>query len=441
MLVSGHSDTWNRHLTVVGSTSLGDLGTWSGGLTPSKRVAAYWSHADVPWVTPKDMGEPVMRGSAEMLSAGAIAATGLVLFPPGSIVVVFRSGILRHTFPVAFGAVPFTVNQDLKVLRPRNGVVPRFAFHALHWLGPRVLATAVKTGTTVESVDVRTFERLSLLLPSEHEQRRIAEILDTADAAIQQTQAVIAKLHLVKAGARQELLAYGIGAAGEPRDPLRMTGEFQASPIGLVPRAWQLKRLGDVISDGGGVIQTGPFGSQLHAREYVDEGVPVIMPQDLSAGTVSVQQIARVREAKARELRRHRVLPGDVVLARRGELNRCAPISDEQEGWLCGTGCLLVRVGEAPVETRWLAATYSSDRTQRQIGARAVGSTMVNLNTRLLADLLIGWPPIEEQRQVLAVLNADEARIRVEQANHDKLKLLKKGLMDDLLTGRVRVSA
>jgi type I restriction enzyme S subunit len=65
---------------------------------------------------------------------------------------------------------------------------------------------------------------------------------------------------------------------------------------------------------------------------------------------------------------------------------------------------------------------------------------MVNLNTRLLADLLIAWPPIEEQRRMLAVLDAHEARIRSEQTCRDKLKLLKKGLTGDLLTGRVQVS-
>jgi type I restriction enzyme S subunit len=189
------------------------------------------------------------------------------------------------------------------------------------------------------------------------------------------------------------------------------------------------------------VIQTGPFGSQLHAYEYVDEGVPVVMPQDIEDGRIKESAPARITEQRANTLRRHRVKVYDVLFARRGDLARCASITQREVGWLCGTGCLLVRVPEDALSAEWLSAVYRHDLSQRQIAARAVGSTMVNLNAALLNQLVLATPTLGEQHRIVAVLDAHDARISAEEAYRDKLKLLKKGLTDDLLTGRVRVNA
>ena len=90
-------------------------------------------------------------------------------------------------------------------------------------------------------------------------------------------------------------------------------------------------------------VRTGPFGSQLHAADYVQIGVPVVMPRDLADGSISTERVARISPAKAAELSRYRLRAGDIVLARRGEMGRCARVSQRQDGWLCGTGCLRIR--------------------------------------------------------------------------------------------------
>ena len=114
-------------------------------------------------------------------------------------------------------------------------------------------------------------------------------------------------------------------------------------------------------------------------------------------------------------------------------------MGEREEGWLCGTGCLLVRPPEDEVSGDWLAAVYQSSLCQRQIYARAVGSTMVNLNTSLLASLIVPNPPCPEQLLIVEAIDTYDACIRAEEATLDKLPQVKRGLMDDLLTGRVRV--
>ena len=131
----------------------------------------------------------------------------------------------------------------------------------------------------------------------------------------------------------------------------------------------------------------------------------------------------------------------DVVFARRGDLSRCTAIGEREAGWLCGTGCMLIRVLAEVIDGRWLSLVYRLDWSQRQILAGAVGSTMVNLNTSLLARLILAKPTRTEQQSIVERLDAHDARVRAEEAYRDNLKQLKQGLMDDLLTGRVRVKA
>jgi type I restriction enzyme, S subunit len=192
--------------------------------------------------------------------------------------------------------------------------------------------------------------------------------------------------------------------------------------------------LHDILASSPGArVQTGPFGSQLHADEYAADGVPVIMPQDIVAGLISDSKIARITEERASTLLRHRLRAGDIVLSRRGDLTKCAVISPQQEGWLCGTGCLLLRPGNA-INSDWLAAIYRHDDCQRQIGAVAVGSTMVNLNTRIVSSLKIPRTPRVDQDRIAEIVDSTNQSIRGTERLIAKLRNVRGGLIADLLS-------
>lgn len=271
------------------------------------------------------------------------------------------------------------------------------------------------------------------------EQEAITKALDTIDEAIALTDAHIAKLKKAKAGLLHDLLTRGIDEHGELRDPIQYPEQFRDSPLGKVPKDWEVITLGEVVGRSGGFIQTGPFGSQLHAYEYVNSGVPVIMPQDILNGRISTEQIGYITSDKAQSLKRHIVQLNDVVFARRGDLNRCAAIGRREENWFCGTGSMLARMSKHEIDGFWLAAIYQHYISQRQILARAVGSTMVNLNSTLLNSLIIAKPDIAEQNAIMERAAIQDTRLQAKESLREKLKLLKKGLMSDLLTGRVRV--
>ncbi|MBL9027440.1 MAG: restriction endonuclease subunit S [Myxococcales bacterium] len=188
------------------------------------------------------------------------------------------------------------------------------------------------------------------------------------------------------------------------------------------------------MAEAGGLLQTGPFGSQLHAHEYVEAGVPVVMPQDIPSGVIDVRSVARIAEPTAQRLGRHRLQAGDVVFSRRGDLSRCALVEPSQSGWLCGTGCLLLRPAGSRLSGAWVSRIYRHHAIQTRIARLAVGTTMANLNTGILARLEIPSPPLPEQRQIAAILDTLDDAIRKTEQIIAKLKQVKQGLLHDLLT-------
>jgi len=196
-----------------------ELGSWTGGGTPSKQHVLFWQNGVIPWVTPKDMGSPWISGAEQALTLKGVEAASLRVNQPGDVAVVFRSGILRHTFPVSSGKVPFVVNQDLKVLHPSADVDSRYAFHALCALSRQVIQQAVKSGTTVESVDLKTFLSIAVQIPGLPEQKRVAAVLDATDEYVSSASRSLGKLMLLKRGLMHDLLT------GKVRVPIDEEGD------------------------------------------------------------------------------------------------------------------------------------------------------------------------------------------------------------------------
>ncbi|EAT16361.1 restriction endonuclease subunit S [Desulfuromonas acetoxidans] len=178
--------------------------------------------------------------------------------------------------------------------------------------------------------------------------------------------------------------------------------------------SWEVATLGDVCRRGGGDVQTGPFGSQLHAADYVPVGIPSIMPMNIGDNRISEEGIARITPEDARRLSKYLVRTGDIVYSRRGDVERRALVREPEDGWLCGTGCLRVRFGEKSVVHPPYAAYYLGHPSVREwIVRHAQGATMPNLNTSILSALPFVLPSIEEQEQVASVLTALDDKIEL----------------------------
>jgi type I restriction enzyme S subunit len=164
--------------------------------------------------------------------------------------------------------------------------------------------------------------------------------------------------------------------------------------------------LGEICDAGGGEIKTGPFGTQLHQSDYVSDGIPVVMPKNIVAGKVALDDIAQIGEDDAQRLKQHRLNRGDIVYGRRGDIGIHALVGQREAGWLCGTGCLRITLGVGPVEPRFLHYYLNQHQVIRWIYNQAIGATMPNLNTSILRSVPIEYPPVPIQRKISGILSA-----------------------------------
>ena len=170
--------------------------------------------------------------------------------------------------------------------------------------------------------------------------------------------------------------------------------------------SWSAATLGDVVERDGGLIQTGPFGSQLHQSDYVTEGIPVIMPKDIADGRIDADSVARVSEQTASRLSRHQLQPRTIVLPRRGEITKRAFIREDQTGWLCGTGCLQIVLDGKHLLPEYLYYYMEQQEVAGWLEQHAVGTTMLNLSAAIVTELPLKYPAPAVQCRIADILSA-----------------------------------
>ncbi|MED5801131.1 restriction endonuclease subunit S [Gordonia sp. Z-3] len=171
--------------------SLKEAGTWYGGGTPSKRNLAFWDGGSIPWLSPKDMGEPTLSGTRDHVTESAVSNSSTKLVPSGSVAFVVRSGILERALPITMVPFATTMNQDMKAISPRSDISASWLRYALIAAEPQLLRHCKKDGTTVASMDTTRMMNWQIPLPSPAEQDRIVNALevhlsrlDTAEATL-----------------------------------------------------------------------------------------------------------------------------------------------------------------------------------------------------------------------------------------------------------------
>ena len=307
-----------------------------------------------------------------------------------------------------------------------------FLFHFLKLSRVRVDIAGKMEGTTGrQRVPKSVIENYPIPLPPLAEQRKIAHILNTVQRAIAAQDDLIAAAQALKRSLMRRVFTYGPGI--EPA-PTRET------EIGEAPGHWEQITVGQACKSGGGLVQTGPFGSQLHAADYVSRGIPSVMPKNIGKdGKIDSTDISLISKPDHERLSRYHLRAGDVVYGRRGDIGRRALVLPEQNGWLCGTGCLFVRIGNYPMDPEFLAYYLGYQPVVDWIISRAVGTTMLNLNSKILRSVPLYFPNQNQQQQIACTLRAADAKIAAEQDRKGALQELFNSLLQALMTGRLRV--
>ncbi len=185
---------------------------------------------------------------------------------------------------------------------------------------------------------------------------------------------------------------------------------------------WAKKTLGDIYEIEGGNVQTGPFGSQLHESDYVDNGIPVIMPKDIVNDKLNFSSTAKIKKEDANRLKKHIVEIDDIVFPRRGEIDKRILIDEFSEGAFCGTGCIRLRGNGSVLFPKYLFYYSKQVSVVKWIENQAIGATMMNLNTSILKSVPIYYPDdIKLQQKITSILSAYDDLI---ENNNQRIQLL-----------------
>lgn len=311
-------------------------------------------------------------------------------------------------------------------IRPSECIDSRFLFYLFLKMGRNDEFSELFTGSTIKHLPKEKLAKVVVAFPEIEAQRRIAKTLSTYDDLIENNRRRIALLEQAARLLYEEWFVR-----------FRFPGHEHAKFINGLPEGWEERHLETVCSDDG--IQTGPFGSQLHQSDYTEEGVPVVMPKDLTSFRIDSSGIARIPEQLAEKLSRHRMIEGDTAYGRRGDIGRRAYVSARQVGWFCGTGCLRIRPDTQQINARYLFAALGSPKTAGTIANRAKGATMPNLNSTILRSVPVLVAPRPLQDLFAAQVEPIGDQIELLSAYSSKLSSARDLLLPRLLSGEVEV--
>jgi len=287
-------------------------------------------------------------------------------------------------------------------------------------------------GSTFEAINSSELNKWPIEYPtSKPEQAKIAEILSTVDRAIEQTEALIAKQQRIKTGLMQDLLTRGIDEHGNLRT--EQTHKFKDSPLGRIPMELDVRKLSELVDEDitYGIVQAGP---------NIENGVPYIRTGDMAGETININKLLRTSERIAKSYKRSTVYAEDIVFALRATVGKVLPVSKELEGanLTQGTAKISPMASVVPSFLLWALRTAM---VRNQIRLHQKGTTFMEIT---LSDL--------RSIEIILPMNRDEQSLISDNLNkHDdlqgqyihyclKLRSLKTALMQDLLTGKKRVS-
>ena len=190
--------------------------------------------------------------------------------------------------------------------------------------------------------------------------------------------------------------------------------------------------IGELCDAGVVELQTGPFGTQLHAHDYVEDGVPVVPTEAIRNRQIDHSVLPKISPGKAKELARHRLERGDILFARRGvqATGHIGCVREAEEGFLCGTGAIRLRVrkGGSSVNSDFLSHVLANPASVEWFKFHAIGATMPNLNEGIIRSFPLQLPPLPEQSAIAHILGTLDDKIELNRRMNETLEAMVRAL-------------
>ena len=397
---------------------LSDICDIVGGGTPERIKKEYWG-GDIPWASPTEVTSLKSRyiyKTKESITSIGLVKSSAKLHPVGTLLMTSRASIGY----VAIAKIAIATNQGFQSLRCSDKVNNEFLYQYITWIRPEL--EKLSAGSTFSEISSGNTKKVKVVTPPLPEQKKIAKILTSVDEVIEKTQAQIDKLKDLKTGMMQELLTNGIDHT-----------KFKDSSVGRIPAEWSVLKISELCS---------------HVVDCVNKTAPVvdfktpykmIRTTNVRHGRVDTENVRCVTK-ETFELWTRRLLPenGDLIFTREAPVGECGILKDSR-GVFLGQRTMMYRANKAKTSAEFLMYSIMSDYGKQQLEDFSGGSTVGHMRVPDCGRILIKTPPLDEQAKIVKLLGSVDTSILVKEKKLAKINHSKKALMQDLLTGKVRV--
>ena len=389
------------------------------GGTPSTTNSAYWQSGQVPWLSSGEVHKKRVRHVDSFITEQGLENSAAKLLPKGSVLVALAGqGKTRGT--VAITEMATTTNQSVGAMIADAKVCdPEFLFFNLDSRYEELRALSGGAGRA--GLNLQILKDVDVLLPLP-EQKKIASVLTSVDEVIENTQKQIDKLQDLKKATMNELLTKGIGHT-----------EFKDSELGRIPKSWAIRTIGNLSS----LVTNGFVGSA--SSHYRETGVPYLVSKNIRDNFIDQRGLTYISREFHEKTSKSKLATGDLLTVQSGHVGSSAVVTPEFDGANCHA-LILTRFNDELVNSRFIAYYLNSDTGRLRLSVHFVGSTIVHLNTSDLKRFLVPVPCLTEQVKIVKSIDCIQIQIDAQVSKLQKIQSLKKSLMQDLLTGKVRVS-
>lgn len=405
-----------------------NTGSVTVGGTPSTSIDKYWN-GEIPWMSSGDVHLKRIKDVNGRISAIGLQASNATLVDPPTVAIALAGqGKTRGT--AALILTTLCTNQSVALIKGDDIRLDEvYLFYNLEFRYQELRSRSAGGGRAGLSKGI--LEKLPIPLPDISEQKGISFLLSTVDHAITQTEALIAKQQRIKIGMLQDLLTKGIDENGNIRS--EATHPFKDSPLGHIPEEWEVENYGSACER----VSVGIATSTT--KSFREEGVPLLRNQNILSGSLSLNDLLFISPEFDEINKSKRLRAGDLVTMRTGYPGRTAVVRPEMSGWQTFT-TLISTPKNRKYSSEFLSMMLNSFVCRKQILNLQGGGAQQNLNVGWIINMLVLRPSISEQLQIVDLLQCQEVNISSSVESLKKLSFLKMGLMQDLLTGKVRVT-
>jgi len=389
------------------TVKLGEIAETSSGGTPNRSIEKYWVGGSIPWIKSGQLKDCIIDGAEEYISEEGLQNSSAKFFKKGTLLLALYGATAGK---LGFLGLDATTNQAICAIVPKYGNLnTKYLYYYL--LTKRNEIIIDSAGGAQPNISQNYVQQIKIPLPPLPIQRRIAEILDAADALRRKDQELLQKY--------DELAqAIFIDMFGDP-----VKNE----------KGFKFVMLGDCLDN----IQIGPFGTQLHESDYIKNGIPVINPMHIGDLKIKPNYNYSISEEKYYELPQYHLKENDIILGRRGEMGRCAIVTKNQGKCLCGTGSLYLTVKNELLDPLFLVYVLSRKSTKIALENVSAGTTMANLNKSIINDFKIILPNIEKQRDFVKAVKLSEESIEHTMGLIDKSAIIFNSLLQKAFKGEL----